>query len=184
MTESLYHITLIYLRKNRHLVNFTKLNQPTIIDMFKIIKDKTHLSKLLICRSVTNDNWMALYSYLIKYHPNYTTNRPRKCRAGDLDITGWNTYIKDLYINPRVNSIYDLSKNTMCDIHRPKKHMKSCYIVKNQDIMQKFGIDRDYALVYDIKLFSKFPKDAIEWAIKNNHLREPILISREFLEKC
>ncbi|SIP86082.1 Hypothetical protein PACV_369 [Pacmanvirus A23] len=199
MTESLYRITLSYLRKNRQLINFTKLNHQTTNDMFKIIKNKEYLSNVVKCRVVYN--WGAIYSYLAKYHHDADFITCDECPGADDDIfiTDDKQYVDDFYIledavyKISTDTIYYVSvtKNDDCmyyvtDINLVKKlsHMlqKSDYENYNQ-IVHCWGRGHQRPnLVHNVKMFKHCP-DLIEWAVANDHMSEELFIYKDLMEK-
>ena len=179
MTESLYRITLSYLRENYHLINFTKLNYQARKDMFKIIENHSHLRKACVYRKIYN--WKAIYSYMVKYYPTsyYFTSIDMNL---PIDTSKHKTYIDGIYMsyNSRIidqvgNKIYYIKEYVK---HAFKYKILCNEIIKNNPhLMNKKGEPN----VYDIRFFVEFP-GLVEWAVKQNYVSGELFIYRELVK--
>lgn len=197
MTETLYRLTLSYLRQNHHLINFIKLNHQACKDLYKVIKDKNYISNVLTCRVV--HNWRAIDSYLAKYYPTskYFTFLPFVENSNTKKSEEWinvdrikiitgamKSYINDIYVNVGGKYIYDTSTDIKYKFHDHKTVSKFGYKICDEATKKIIVADRyDTAFVYDNELFNKLPKDLIIWAIENDYLSDPIIINRKFLKR-
>ena len=183
MIESLYRLALNYLRKNCHLVNFTKLNHPVAIDMRKVIKNKNYLSNVLTCRLV--HNWWAIDSYIVKYHPNLKYNTFEPCeKKSNIETTGLGSHIDGIFVNIALKFIYDKPNDIKYVTTSHNLYTKFGFLICNEVIKKDLVEDRyKKAYVFDNELFIKMPRDLINWAVENGYLSNPVNIDRKFLVK-
>ncbi|QYB17700.1 hypothetical protein PV-S19_0336 [Pacmanvirus S19] len=134
MTESLYRITLSYLCKNYHLIDFTKLNHQVGIDMIEIIKNPLHLNTVTVCRRVYN--WKALYCYIVKYYKGtkYVEQTGSYSEQNINTIKNyWKSPIDDLYIDVDWN-ICELSTGISYRVKNVNLRAKKYRIINDEFI--------------------------------------------------
>ncbi|QYB17695.1 hypothetical protein PV-S19_0331 [Pacmanvirus S19] len=178
MTESLYYLTLRCLRQNPHMINFKELNHQTRIDMFKVIEDKNHLRKILICRRIYNLN--AIYNYIaFEYRNNtefvVTQSCPKRINAPLLQPYLGGTFVCG-------GKIYDQkNKLTYSIIRENVKPFEYVIVSKKTAVKYSAVLDKNkstWSIIHDEEFFKNFP-GLLENGVDAGYISERMIISMD-----
>lgn len=175
--ESLYYLTLSYLRKNQHLIT-DNLNYTVSHDITEIIKNKNYLSSFLRCRKVYN--WNAIYSYIAKHHVN--TKYVASCLTEKYkltDLTKLPKYIKGYYIT-QDGHIYQPSNKTIHYIVNLHCYKFEHRLTPKTDFINIFmSTDKDEIIISE-EFFKGFP-NLLDWLERNDNISKKLIVKKDLL---
>jgi hypothetical protein len=188
--ESLYYLSLSYLRENYHLIDFTALNPDVSHDMVSMIRDPRYLSvnNELKCYDIINRDELDVY--LVAYHKNskYVTvyDGPRyHYEIATIENGRASTHAPGYNISP-LYMIYEIATDTFYKVDR------GCFKQFEHHVYPKEFLHGEYADIFtncarycitralvEARTFDTVCPGLLEWAIEHGYVSREIIVPRD-----
>jgi hypothetical protein len=187
--ESLYVLSLQYLRKNYQLINFTALDADTSRDMAAIMADPYYLSNHcdFKCRYWYERD--ALHLYMAEHHldSKWVIEVPAPDLAQNHQIIRWTAGTpSSRFVYMSTKELHDLNTDKYYKFNHPisDEFKHNVYTVEIKNVITKPGplMWQNITEIVEDRVFDMFP-GFLEWAEKNNFVSEQIVMNRRSILK-